>query len=314
METKICTKCPENGKQPISNFAVNKRDGISGTCKKCLADRARENYKKRKELNKNKKIIITSKKCSCCKKELQASFFGILKKSSDGLRSECKECRHKIFQKSYEPKPNMKQFKKLFDYLLIICTHEKLCKACGLVKGLQHFYSYSPADHKHDFYCKSCWLKRCNSTENKQKKQERRNKRLKADSNFAIHETLRAAIRRGLKRNDANWPRSVTALIKNGLSYTLPELNKHINMQFEYWMNWNNHGIYDPKTWDDNDPSTWTWQLDHIIPQSDLPYDSVDHPNFKKIWLLENLRPLSAKQNIVDGARRVRHNIKGNNV
>jgi hypothetical protein len=76
------------------------------------------------------------------------------------------------------------------------------------------------------------------------------------------------------------------------------------------WMNKDNQGPYDPETWDDNDTRTWTWQLDHIIPQSDLPYDSMEHPNFKKSWSLSNLRPLSAKQNIIDGTSRIRHKKK----
>lgn len=73
------------------------------------------------------------------------------------------------------------------------------------------------------------------------------------------------------------------------------------------WMNENNQGVYDPKTWDDENSNTWKWNLDHIIPQSELSYDSMDHPNFRKCWDLSNLRPLSAKQNILDGANKTRH-------
>jgi hypothetical protein len=91
------------------------------------------------------------------------------------------------------------------------------------------------------------------------------------------------------------------------LSYTIEQLKSHIEFLFEPWMNWGNHGKYSPKMWNDNDQSTWTWQLDHIIPQSDLPYDSMDHPNFQKAWALSNLRPLSAKQNHSDGVNRIRH-------
>lgn len=69
-------------------------------------------------------------------------------------------------------------------------------------------------------------------------------------------------------------------------------------------MTWDNWGIYDPVVWDDNDSTTWTWQIDHIIPQSMLKFDSLEHDNFKKCWVLENLRPYSAKQNIKDGARK----------
>lgn len=91
------------------------------------------------------------------------------------------------------------------------------------------------------------------------------------------------------------------------LEWKTPELIVYIEQQFEPWMNWNNYGKYNSKTWNDNEPSTWTWQLDHIIPQSDLLYDSMDHPNFKKCWALENLRPLNAKQNILDGVKKIRH-------
>jgi hypothetical protein len=87
------------------------------------------------------------------------------------------------------------------------------------------------------------------------------------------------------------------------LPYTMLELKTHIEKQFEPWMNWNNWGNYLPNKWDDNNQSTWTWQLDHIIPQSKLPYMSMEDTNFKLCWALENLRPLSAKQNIILGAR-----------
>ena len=37
---------------------------------------------------------------------------------------------------------------------------------------------------------------------------------------------------------------------------------------------------------------------DHIYPQSLLPYDSLDHPNFQKCWALDNLQPLEHIANI----------------
>jgi len=91
------------------------------------------------------------------------------------------------------------------------------------------------------------------------------------------------------------------------LNYTKEKLKAHLENQFEPWMNWNNHGKYNAKIWNDKDPNTWTWQIDHIIPQSDLPYMSMKDDNFKKCWALSNLRPLSAKQNCLDGVNRIRH-------
>lgn len=91
------------------------------------------------------------------------------------------------------------------------------------------------------------------------------------------------------------------------LPYTIKELKSHIESQFEPWMNWNNQGIYDIETWDDNNQETWTWQLDHIIPHSTFKYTSMDSQEFRDCWMLSNLRPYSAKQNQLDGANKVRH-------
>lgn len=48
----------------------------------------------------------------------------------------------------------------------------------------------------------------------------------------------------------------------------------------------------------------YDWQLGDIIPQSIFPYITMDCEEFRKCWDLSNLRPLSAKQNILDGNRR----------
>ena len=92
------------------------------------------------------------------------------------------------------------------------------------------------------------------------------------------------------------------------LNYSVEDLKNHLEKQFESWMNWENHGIYDPKTWDDKNQLTWVWNIDHITPQSELPYTSMECDNFKLCWNLNNLRPYSAKQNILDGSNKVRHN------
>jgi len=77
------------------------------------------------------------------------------------------------------------------------------------------------------------------------------------------------------------------------LGYSIQELKKHLEYQFDPNMTWNNYGTY--------------WHIDHIIPQSDLPYRSMEDDNFKKCWALSNLRPLEAIQNMRDGAKRTRH-------
>ena len=55
-------------------------------------------------------------------------------------------------------------------------------------------------------------------------------------------------------------------------------------------MSWNNYGKYSS--------NNETWNIDHIIPQSLLPYSSMEEENFKKCWDLSNLRPLKSIENI----------------
>jgi 5-methylcytosine-specific restriction endonuclease McrA len=42
-------------------------------------------------------------------------------------------------------------------------------------------------------------------------------------------------------------------------------------------------------------------QIDHIIPHSTFKYISMDDDSFTRCWALENLRPLSSKQNNLKG-------------
>jgi len=113
--------------------------------------------------------------------------------------------------------------------------------------------------------------------------------------------------------NDINRMLNTNGASKNGescskyLPFTFLELKQHLENQFDIWMTWKNRGKYNPKTWKNDDISTWKWQIDHIIPKSEFPYTSMEDENFRKCWALENLRPYSAKQNIIDGATRIRH-------
>ena len=99
-----------------------------------------------------------------------------------------------------------------------------------------------------------------------------------------------------------------TGSINKYLPYNAKELKEHIEKQFSEpgneWMTWENWGVYDPKTWNENDKSTWKWQLDHIIPQSRFKYESMEDEEFKQCWALSNLRPYSAKLNITEQDKR----------
>lgn len=213
----------------------------------------------------------------------------------------------------------------------------KFCSGCDSDKPVNQFYLYKTG--KYSAYCKSCDSERKKQysklnavkinrrrkkyrEENKEKiKQQKHDSYLRNKSNVA--ESRKSYMRKKRKDPLFKLRERISGLVwdtlrknKNGLSvvkylgYTMAELKTHIESQFEWWMTWDNWGRYDCSTWDDNDHNTWVWNIDHIIPQADLPYDSMKHENFKKCWALENLRPLSAKRNLLDGATRIRHTTK----
>ncbi len=120
---------------------------------------------------------------------------------------------------------------------------------------------------------------------------------------YKLRELISRAVNSGLK--DRSSSKQGNSCFKV-LGYTPQQLMDHlmVHPEKELWMNENNQGVYRVDLWDENDPSTWVWQLDHIIPHSKFNYDSMDHPDFKKCWGLSNLRPLSAPRNIKEGNRR----------
>lgn len=137
---------------------------------------------------------------------------------------------------------------------------------------------------------------------NEYQKQYKKNLK-KVDPMFKLRCSLSTSIYRFLKQNNSSKNNQSCLTY---LSYTINELKQHLEAQFEPWMNWNNLGSYSHKTWNDNDQSTWVWQVDHIIPHSTFNYANMDCQEFRDCWALNNLRPYPAKQNIIDGARRAR--------
>lgn len=133
---------------------------------------------------------------------------------------------------------------------------------------------------------------------------ERKKSQLQKDPSLKLRRNIRTSINNAL--NKIGKSKNNLSCFKY-LNYSFQELKEYIENYFKlpenYWMNWNNRGIYNSSTWNDNDSLTWTWQIDHIIPQSEFIYNSMEHPNFKKCWALNNLRPLSSKLNNIKGNR-----------
>lgn len=79
------------------------------------------------------------------------------------------------------------------------------------------------------------------------------------------------------------------------LPYSWDGLCEHLKSKFEEWMNFSNYGPAQS--------GVRTWQVDHIIPQSFFPYDSMDSDLFRMCWDLRNLRPYDSVLNAMDDNR-----------
>jgi len=124
----------------------------------------------------------------------------------------------------------------------------------------------------------------------KERKRKSKSKRKHNDPIFRIRENISNAILKALRKGKSN---KAGQSILRYLGYSIQELKEHLESQFDNHMSWDNYGNY--------------WHIDHVMPQSDFPYTSMEDENFKRCWELSNLRPLEAKQNMVDGASRARH-------
>lgn len=238
----------------------------------------------------NKKIF-TEKQCKICNKILDVIYF-------DKNRRKCKKCINILKQIYYKnninkkPKPRNKEQKEK----QAIYSKEYRTKNNEYLREKAKIYR---AEHKDEIRIK---------------KNEIEKERRKTDPEYRIKRNISALIRFHLKSRQSTKDNKSS---KQYLPFTFLELKIHIENLFSHpdnltpdgkaWMTWKNQGIYKINEWDENDPLTWRWQLDHIIPHSTFKYTSMKDQSFKDCWALSNLAPLNAKQNMLEGSTRVRH-------
>jgi hypothetical protein len=155
------------------------------------------------------------------------------------------------------------------------------------------------AEHQSELKKYRAEYRKKNKTNIAKKTKDKRN----GDLSLKLRSNISSNINQSIKKSNSS--KGGNSCLKH-LEYSMEDLKKHLEDNFESWMTWENYGRYNAK-WDDNDELTWTWNIDHIIPQSDLAYTDMDDENFKKCWGLENLRPFSSKKNLIDGSSRIRH-------
>lgn len=296
MEEKTCSKCKESKLRDKFRSRIGpkvNKNGLSPTCRECER-RAKREYDLKKKINNPLKM------CKICKIEKHLSTFP----HNDPKGPRCSKCREKIKRDKIE-ETNKKKFERLIQHQ----NGNKRCFKCRLFKPFEQFWKSK--DTNDGFYssCIDCTKKSQSKFKERQRKNQRdwrlnnlewskeyaRNwdkNRRKVDSAYRLRRNVMHAISASMRGSQFEniKTKKLKKAIFDHLPYTVDQLKYHLESLWEPWMNWNNHGRYDK--------NIKTWQVDHIFPQSKLPYSDMNDDNFKKCWALDNLQPLETLANI----------------
>ena len=159
----------------------------------------------------------------------------------------------------------------------------KKCSKCGELKPLTDFYKDQRIPVGLYSACKKCHNKdalkyhRSSNSWKEYLKQWMR-KRKKNDPKFRLDSIMATAIYTAFQgdKGGSKWQELV--------GYTIKDLIKHLEKQFDKKMSWDNYGSY--------------WAVDHIKPRSLFDYKNPEDQEFKECWALDNLQPMERIANI----------------
>lgn len=316
MSIKLCSRCKTS--KEIDYFPKT-----GSWCKACIKQYQKIYREKIKLSNKN---IPNFQKCSSCGEIKPADCFGKRNSAKTGLNCQCKECLRRTTQNKKQQKAEYrkKYYEKLLSDETRVIVESKVCSVCKIEKPKEKFWKdkHNPCGlYSQCIDCVSAARQNDESIEKrngyqKEYRQNNKDKIRKAwnewdknkranDVEYRLQRAVMHAISFKMRgKNGKDY--YLSERIFDYLPYTPTALKLYIESQWEPWMNWDNYGKYDK--------NKRTWQIDHIIPQSKLPYDSMEYPNFKKCWALSNLRPLETIENIRKGNKIDPNLIQNNNV
>lgn len=266
------------------------------------------------------------KECRICKRlleETEENFYW--RKDNEAFRLECRECLSAKAKADYQANRDRRK-QQAAEYRAQVKTDpEKLARSKAAAREYAARYNSDPKNaekikaRRTEYDAKPENRARRNELAKARRQSDpERNKQRQRDWYAAnpekVKEYRRKTIARAKQRyatdpefrirklisNEVNRIITLNGGVKGGsilsfLPFTPAEIKAHLenHPKREAWMTWDNYG---PAC-----KSKRTWQLDHIVPQSKLPYDSMSHPNFKECWSLENLQPLESIANIRKG-------------
>lgn len=221
--------------------------------------------------------VLEMKKCSKCGKIKSKKEFSKNSGASDGLRSQCKECRS-IAQKKYRSKHKKEraQYKKRLRARNRSSGYTppkfKRCSSCKKVLSSDNFYRNASEKDGLCSRCKDC-------------KWRRELQRRFIDPQYRMAHILR-------NRLTYIFRRKKTGSAVKDLGCSLEYFIKYMESKFYPHprtgekMTWENHG---------------EWHVDHIVPLAAFDLTKRDHVIFACHYT--NLQPLWAEENLSKGAK-----------
>ena len=261
METKVCSKC--NTEKDVTEFQGRRK--VCKTCKTCREKKERENkiYReknkeilrlKKKVWYKNNKELLQEKNKDYYQKN-KVEVKGRVKKWYENNKERSKEY-HTEYRKNnphIRKKSNQKYYennKELLQERNKIYREKNKEKENGRVKKWRENNKERDKEYHTEY--------RKNNIERLRKRDSEylRNKR-EVNPLFKLSCNIRNRISESLNKNGYTKKCRTYRI----LGCTYEEFKEHIESQWEDWMSWDNHGIY-------NGEENCGWDLDHIIPVS----------------------------------------------
>lgn len=160
---------------------------------------------------------------------------------------------------------------------------KKICSKCGIEKENKEFYKDNRTKSGLYSACKKCSYFENKEYKTKWRKENKKywadyKRKVRNDPKERLDDNMRTMIWLALKGKKAGrgWQKLV--------GYTIQDLMKHLESQFDNRMNWDNYGSY--------------WWVDHIKPRSLFKYKIVEEQEFRECWELKNLQPMEKMANI----------------
>jgi len=220
---------------------------------------------------------METKVCNKCEIEKEITEYH---KNGKRYYSICKSCKRESRLANYE---NESKIRKVRDKRNAEHIREQKRE---YQKNSLVYKSYRESEERKEYmkeYNKLYYLENKESI-NEQKREYILNKR-RNDNLYRFKDNLRGLIYRSITRNGYNKDSISEEIL--GCSYE--EFIKHIESQFEDWMNWDNYGNPEDGIVEPNK----TWDIDHITPTS----SAINESEVIKLNHFTNLQPLCSYVN-----------------